>query len=606
MLSEMVAAGELPPVEERLPEVPFVVGPGVLYLEEDMDWSPGTFGGDMRVVQRDPDWSPEVFVMANEPLVQAPRIGTDNITGNVVESYEVSEDNTVFTFHLREGLRWSDGEYVTTEDVRFTYEDILLNEQITPVFPAKLRSGGSVDGEPMDLTIIDEYTFSVSFDEPYGQFLTVLAIEGWAGYTDLLNPSHHLKQYHIDYTPLEDMREALEEEEFSDEWWNLFNARRSTNWDLTRRSSIDYPALYPWLRVESPSGLAYYERNPYYFKVDTEGQQLPYIDRIVSYEITDHEMIAMGIISGQFDFVAADVRLPDLPMLLENEESGDYDTYLLSQHTVPVAIYLNHTYDDPQWREVMEDVRFRQALSMAIDREEILDTMYFGEAKHPSERIMDPDYSTYNPERAGEYLDAIGMSERDSEGYRLGPHGERFEIRFEIFDRRPDIVPATELYVEYFQDIGIRTSMRMISSALRGQRSGANELQASVDYNHLSLMYLGYYSGDMLPGTWTGWGILWQDWMNTDGREGEEPPAWVREIYALDAEIRRSVPGSEQAQEAWDNVFDWYSTHMPFIYVAEELVQPFMASTRLRNIPHSGINIAAKFTAEQFYFVDGE
>ena len=147
MLAEMVAAGSLPPLEERIPAEPFVVGPGIIVAEDELtDWTPGQFGGTMNFAHEGSDWNPDIFIMLNEHLLMAPGIGVDPIRPNVLKDFKVEDDNKVFTFYMREGLKWSDGEPVTTEDVRFVYEDIYLNEQLTPSFPAKFRAGGRPDG----------------------------------------------------------------------------------------------------------------------------------------------------------------------------------------------------------------------------------------------------------------------------------------------------------------------------------------------------------------------------------------------------------------------------------------------------------------------------
>ncbi len=151
MLAEKVAAGDLPPLAERLPEVPFVVQPGVLLPEDDIDWEVGQYGGTLRTARNNVNWNPDVFVMNNEPLVMGPGITGEDIIPGVVQDFDVNEEFSEFTFYLRKGLKWSDGTPVTTDDVRFAYEDVLLNEKLTPAFPAWLRSGNSSTGEPMTL-----------------------------------------------------------------------------------------------------------------------------------------------------------------------------------------------------------------------------------------------------------------------------------------------------------------------------------------------------------------------------------------------------------------------------------------------------------------------
>ena len=144
MLKTKVAAGLLPPVEERLPEEPMVVGPGVLVPKGNLDFEVGQYGGTLRSVQPDPEWNPDIFVMNDENLLSAPGILAEGIMGNIIKSFEVSEDGKVFTFHMRKGLKWSDGVPVTTSDVLFTYEDVLLNDKLTPVFPRWMRAGNKL------------------------------------------------------------------------------------------------------------------------------------------------------------------------------------------------------------------------------------------------------------------------------------------------------------------------------------------------------------------------------------------------------------------------------------------------------------------------------
>ncbi len=193
MLTQKVQEGELPAIEERLPKEPKLVNE---IPDEDFEngkMEIGQFGGTMRLVSPTPEWDGNVFVMCNEALLNTPGIIGEEITPNVLREYEVSSDQKEFTFYMREGLKWSDGKPVTTEDIRFTYENVLKNEELTPAFPNWLRSGGKADGEPMDVQILDPYTFKISFKESYGGFLLEIAIRGWKGYTELLKPKHYLE-----------------------------------------------------------------------------------------------------------------------------------------------------------------------------------------------------------------------------------------------------------------------------------------------------------------------------------------------------------------------------------------------------------------------------
>jgi peptide/nickel transport system substrate-binding protein len=277
-LATMVTAGTLPPLDERLPETPFVVGPGTYMTTEQMpDWQPGKYGGTLRSAHSVANWSPDIFVMMDEPFLMAPKISDQGIVCNVCQEFKVSDDNTTFTFTLRKGLKWSDGEPVTTEDVQFAWEDIRNNDKLYPSGPDnQFRTGFSPDTNVGKLEILDDYSFKITFDGPYGSFLRALTIEGWVGYTIMLEPAHYLKQFHIKYTTLEKLKPELDALNLTDEWWQVFQAKRCQNWDMTNPKCVGYPALNPWIGVASGNpSLMSFERNPYYFKVDTQGQQPP-------------------------------------------------------------------------------------------------------------------------------------------------------------------------------------------------------------------------------------------------------------------------------------------------------------------------------------------
>ncbi len=602
MLRELVEQGLLPPVEERLPANPYVVGPGDLIVEEHLDWQPGDYGGTLRMARAGPAFDPHVFIGSNQPLLWAPGAFyfERGIQGNVLEGFSVNEENTVFTFYMREGLRWSDGEYVTSEDVRFAFEDVMKNEYITPVFPAKYRLGGRADGEPMELEIIDEYTFEIRFPVSYGTFPARIAIEGWVGYTDLIKPAHYLRQYHADYSPIEDMQAELADEELEpDEWYRLFIIRNVNNWDLTVPKAIGFPTLYPWQLTSTEGGIYLYERNPYYFKVDTEGQQLPYMDRIVTEEVADFEMLTMKAMVGELDYLGERASLKSLPMFLDQEKVEDFKVVIPQMHRTPYTVFLNLAYDDPVWREVVGDVRFRQALNMAIDREEIIDMFYMGFAALPQTVP-----SEYDPEQAESILDAMGMAARDAEGWRLGPDGTRFTIHFDVASHDVDMVPITEMIVEYWQEIGVHTTYRQIESSLLGVRQGANEVQATAGWTHENI-WRASGSEDFLPGPW---GQIWRLWYNTGGQQGEEPPAVVKELFELHSQFVSSLIGSPENVAFMDEIYQLIHDNVLFMHVVENSSYPTILSTRLRNVPDRGqwneLGIILMYSPEQWYFAD--
>ncbi|MFZ1769045.1 MAG: ABC transporter substrate-binding protein [Caldilinea sp.] len=599
-LAEAVAAGTLPPLEDRLPKVPFVVGPGVLLSEANVpNWAPGQYGGTLNSAHSVADWSPDVFVMMNEPLLQAPDLSVQGIQGNVLESFEVSDDNTVFTFKMREGLKWSDGEPVTTEDVRFTWENIYGNEKLFATgVPARFRTGYDPAGDPMTLDIMDDYNFTLTSTGPYGGFLRNITIEGWNGYTELINPAHVLKQWHPDFTPIEDMKADLEANNLTDEWWQLFSQqKRCQSWDVTRARCIGYPTLTPWISVQPESpGIMVFERNPYYFKVDTEGKQLPYIDKIVSVQVEDVEMVNQRVLSGDVDFLRESTSLIKVPLYKENEEKGGFRTVLTDMHVDSSMLYLNQTFNDETWRKVAQDIRFRQALSHAIDRQEIIDSVYYGLAEMPMVSVGEEN-ATYDVDAANALLDEMGMTERDANGMRM-VDGKPFSILLEHGAHAPDLESVAELVSEQLKDVGIDLQVKRIDPQLWDQRNLANELQATMFWGHDQGWDSDYTGSDSFNRTARAWHL----WHQTNGAEGEEPPQWVKDMYALDVARWSSVSGSDEFNQLKEDSFAWVRENLPAITIVEKVKYPMIAAANLRNVAEGGYAIASNFAGEQLWF----
>jgi len=596
MLAEMIAAGELPPLEERLPQEPFVVGPGVIVSEENLpDWIPGLYGGTLHMAHGDADWNPDVFIMLNEALLMAPGIGVEGIRPNIVKDFAVSDDNTEFTFYLREGLKWSDGEPVTTEDVRFMVEDVYQNEELTPSFPAKFRAAGSPSGEPMTLEIIDDFTFRLTFTKAYGGFLRELTIKGWQGYTDLLQPAHYLKQFHADYATEEELQPLLDESGLTEGWAQLFNNKNCRNWDLTRTRCIGMPALYPWLVAESSeTDVLNFVRNPYYFKVDTEGKQLPYIDRVVSVLAGDSDGVNLKVLTGDIDLLREDTALVKMPLYKENEAAAGFTVQLLDNHVDPTALFLNLTYDDPVWREVTGDIRFRQALNMAINRAEIIESVYFGLAAMPE--LIPSDYDL---DQANQLLDEMGLDQRDAEGFRIGPDGNTFSLPIETASFAPDIPVVAELLVEHFKEVGIDATLKLVDSSLANQRVAANEAQATVIWSVQPMWPNGTWT-DYTP---TGrWGRQWEIWYTSSGAEGEEPPEAVQRIYELHEGRIAAAPASEEDSVLTEEIYQIHYDNLNILNIAEQVRYALVTNSNLGNVPSGGQAIGANNSGEQFFY----
>jgi peptide/nickel transport system substrate-binding protein len=591
MFQEMVKAGTLPALEDRLP---VVAATCVDVPADEIDLEIGQHGGLCRMVHTGPQSDPYVFCMNNESLLRGPGLSGDALQGNICKGFEATNGNRSFTFYMREGMKWSDGEPLTTTDIQFAWDDVVLNEEITPSVPGWLRSGNKGTGEVPTMDILDDFTFRLTFAEPYGAFPVQVAINGWRGYHTFIKPKHYATQWHIDYTPLADMEAEIAEEGFEKgEWHRLFSAKNPSQWNFYQARFLGFPKLNPWITSDPTTDAIVMERNPYYHKVDAEGNQLPYMDGIRSELVQNAEMAVMKIISGEVDFVSGGAQgaaVKDMPILKENEDNGNYNVILQDMHVTPVDFYINLTHEDEVYRSVVRDLRFRQAVNYALNRDEIVDAIYSGAAE-PASICAD---GVYDPDRANALLDEMGMTQRDADGWRMSPDGQPFEMPCESGGNAPDISPTMELVVEYLQDVGINASMKVIEGGLWGQRNAANELKATIIWGLENKTWWASWGA-------TGyWGNLWTQWINSGGEEGEEPPEEVKEfhrmlsdVYLVDPDTRRQMH-KDYLQSLKDNLW--------FIVIVENAKYPTVASKKMGNIPHSGYAINASFSGEQFFY----
>lgn len=602
VLAEKVKAGALPPVEQRVPKDPFIVGPGVIVAEKDLDWKPGKYGGTLRSAHSVANWSPDFFVMSNEGLLQAPGIGTEGVRGNVLRDYTISEDGKSITFRMREGMKWSDGTPVTTEDIRFTYEDMLKNPELFKNFPSRWKTGAKPDGAEPTIKILDLFTFEMSYPEPYGGLLRQFTIEAWVGYTEWLNPAHYLKQFHKKYADPAKLEALLKDAKLkSDEWVTLFNQKRCQNWDVNQPRCIGYPSLNPWTLVSSDNSQLTFERNPYYWKVDTSGQQLPYIDKLVSAQVQDVEAVNLKVLAGEIDFLRESTALVKVPLYKENEEKAGFNVVLLDMHVDSSALFINQTFTNTEqaadWAKYSQDVKFRKALSMAINRPEIIETIYYGYASLPL-RDVGEENSKYDPDAANALLDEVGLTNKDADGMRLGSDGKPLTILLEHAAHAPDLAPIAEIVGEDMKKIGINFVVKKIDGALWGTRRGSNDLQSTMFWTHDNGWGGGTGMNEALDQT----GVAWSQFYNSQGASGVEPPAWVKEGFDIRAKWWTQVPGSPDWQKTSEDAAKWQRDNLPIIKVVEQVKYPMIANKKLGNVAKSGFAIGLNFAGEQLFF----
>ncbi len=604
MLADLVEAGELPPVEDRLPADPLVV---------DVVEEIGAYGGSLRVMSTNPNnFEDGVNVMGREPLLQFNPEDGQTVEPNLVESWDFSEDGTQLTLKLREGIKWSDGHPFTADDLMFWYEDVLLNDELTPVKPAWTR----VEGEIMDMTKLGDYEVQLDFAGPYSSILIRLA--AWATSNNFFLPKHYLSQYHPDYVPADEL-EAMVAEEGYDEWYELFGARQALGY-FDGIQNPDAPTVRAFKSVRSTADGWVGERNPYYWKVDSEGNQLPYVDEIRVDLVADAEMYTMMALAGEVDLAQWNTSLDNFTLYMEYAEDAGMRVLRHDTAWPSMARYLfNMNHQDPVMRDIFHDVDFRIALSLGIDRDEINEMVFFGMGVPMQNVILPPDgrfwdeerskrYTEYDPERANELLDQVGLDEWGADGYRLRPDGEpmSIEILYWPGEGGPQKRSITELVQHYWEQLGIEVDVQ------EAERTYQQVRREAADFD-MTLWHTGQMSDPLfilnpwhlVPTTWESGAPYWTEWYNTEGESGEVPPEYIQRLFHL-WEVMQTSLSDEEVVAAGNELMDIYIDNLYSIGTVGLVEWPVLVNEDLRNVPETGLLAwdwvyLSRYRPEQFY-----
>jgi len=575
-----VAGGELPPIEERLPEEPLVIEP----VEEI-----GTYGGTLYTQMASAGaWYPTTQ-FGYEPLLMLSRT-VDKVEPNIAKGWEFSKDGKTLTLHLRKGMKWSDGKPFTADDIVFWWEDVILNDELTPVKPKEWMPAG----ELMKVKKVDDNTIQYQFASPYWSIIYQLSSvtqKGAQNYSFL--PKHALREYHIKYNPKAD---ELAQEEDYDYWWQLFNYKATYNTSM-RRAGI--PALDPWIMKERTADGAAFERNPYYWKIDTAGNQLPYIDKIRGIVVTDLELRVMNAITGKINFepVLFEGNLDKYPLFKENEEQGGYRTLLLKNPWTAMALYgFNQNYDeDPVLGKILRNVKFRQALSLGINRDEINEMLFFGKGI-PCQATIESSasfyeeewgksYAAYDPTQANRLLDEIGLKE-GKDGYRLMPNGETLTLMVYLTaEGSKTPLTVTELVKNHWEALGVKVDIKTVGWTYLWEFIRANKAPVSV-WIMDGFMGLPFV---MNRGVWYGTGGAseffcpkWKTWWTTEGQEGDEPPEAIKRIFSLADEL--PFASEEETNSMAKEICSFYAENLYYIGNVAHAPGVLVVANNLRNI----------------------
>lgn len=480
-LAKRVAAGALPPVGQRLPEEPLIVPTIERIGQYGGTWHRGFTGrADQNNIDR----------ITHDHIIYFDIDGY-TLMPHIAKGWEVSEDGTTFTFHLRKGMKWSDGTPFTSDDFVFAFEDVTMNENINAVKANYTKA----DGQLCKVEKLDETTIRYTFHKPNFVFIenaAGLAVGGqfnrrWE--SPLYAPRHYLKQFLPKYTPLKELENKVKTTN-DESWVTLFKRMASAH------ENPELPVLGPWKVATPITGDIYsLERNPYYFGVDPKGNQLPYIDKIEMRLSQDMEVFNARVIAGEVDMQHRHVLLDKVPVLLRNAVKGNYRVlFWPNLGGSEGVVYVNQTWEgDTEIEKWLRNRDFRIALSLGINREEINESIFLGIGK-PRAFVTLPDnpyypgseyerkYAILDLEKSNAMLDAIGLDKKDSNGYRLRTDKKK-RLIFNLSvpsQSMVDFEGIAELLVNQWKAIGINVHLSIEERSYYSRRQSTNDHQLNM------------------------------------------------------------------------------------------------------------------------------
>lgn len=580
----------LPALADRLPAEPLVVVP------YDMV---GSYGGTLDALSNATEAGTSDFLSIRHVNLTRYSDDLQTIVPNVAKAWEWNDDFTELTIMLREGHKWSDGSPFTSADVEFWLNSLALDSNVIEKPKDYVLAGG----EPIGIEIISDTEFKFVLAAPKPGLLVHFA----TSYAQPFQPMHFLGQFHPAVTENADANAA--EYGFASGYEMVNYYYGQSDWtdtptpmlrDPAKVGSLPYatqPTLESHIFVADTTEGRKLVANPYFFQVDTTGQQLPYISRQDELYKNDNEVRILALVNGEVDYKAQSVQLPSAPILLENQEKGGYTVQLKPTIAMPTFGF-NVTSADEGKREVFGNLAFREAMSVAIDRNTLNEVVYFGlgEPKQyigfsPTPAFVDPAltklHTEFDPEGAKAALDGLGMVDTDGDGFRELPNGEKITINLQFATQG---IPGevVEFVAQNWSDVGVQTTVKEVTPDEYRSSQSSNALDVTMwqkgqpvaitlGTNELFVPPYENYFGQRNA-------MLWAEYLETDGASGIEPPAWAMGMVDDINAFQQAVPGSAEAGEIGARIAQTMAENLLFIGTVQA-PNPIVVRNGLKNVP---------------------
>ncbi|WP_439123406.1 ABC transporter substrate-binding protein [Marivita sp.] len=562
---------DLPPLADRIPSEPLVVVP--------YD-SVGQYGGELNVLSNATEAGTSDFLSVRHVSLMRYSDDLQTIVPNVAKSWEWNDDFTQLTINLREGHKWSDGEPFTSADIVFYHDNLMLDTNIfeTP------KDYITVAGEPMTIEAPDDTTVIFNLPAPKPGLVAHFATH----YSQPFQPKHFLGQFHPDVNP--DADSYAQSLGFENGYDAILAYYGNSDWTdtptpmLSRAEIADdlpkstYPTLESHIYISDTTEGRKLVANPYFFQVDPTGQQLPYISTQDELYINDNEVRILKLVNGEVDYKSQSLQLASAPLLLENQESAGYTIHLRPEITQSVFGF-NVTHPDEAKREVFADLSFREAMSVAINREELNELGFFGQGTpqqyvgfSPLPEFVNQDWlqykAEYDPAAANAALDALGMADTDGDGFRELPNGDKLVLNLN-FSTQGVAGQTVELVSQNWADVGIQSVVKEVTPDEYRSAQSSNQLDVVMWRKSQPLAIVLGNNELWVPPYENYFGVrnamLWAEWIDSDGAAGVEPPQWAKDMIDDINALQSAAQGTAEFEQLANDLVTAMVENMMFI-----------------------------------------
>ncbi|MFC7464057.1 ABC transporter substrate-binding protein [Brachybacterium sp. GCM10030252] len=603
MLAERVEAGELPPVAERMPELADIM---VEPVHEQIGAYGGTWNFPTKSAQEGP-W--DIGKPTEEALFRFTPEG-DGVEPNVAKGFDVNDDLTEYTIHLRKGMKWSDGHAFTSADVMMWWEHIMRPEIFgRSVYDAFWSTDPATGERAMaEFSAVDDHTVQVAFQHPRPMFLERVAIDAkW-----MFAPAHWMEEVLDEFIGEEAALAIAKERGYEDlEGWYESACYYYWFWS-------DRPMLRAWIPTEDagPEQVTW-ERNPYYWKTDPEGNQLPYIDELSLETYQDPSHVELQVLEGHFDI--AQFEFGSFTLLQENAEKGDYTVAQWeTADWFSNGIQFNMEPEDQTLRDLFHDERFREALSVAVDREALSEQLTLGLGAPQQSSIAEgrPFYqdgwaekwASYDVDRAGELLDELGLTREGD--WRVRPDGEPLRLVITQESEAPQAGQFEELLKHHFEEIGIQIDVQLVDRGRYGDLNDSGQLQLTTR-GAIGGIHPIFRPDTVVPlRAGTPWHTQYGTWYASEGAEGVEPTGDIMELITIYREMSAQTD-TAQIDTYAEQIIQLHQKNLWALGYTGPVPRLFAVSNNMANVP-TETTYADEFRdlghgrPAQFTFIDPE